>query len=501
MSKHPDSTTNIALVLVVDDDATMRLLAREALESAGYAVAEAASGEEAMRHFEVRNPDLVFLDVVMPGMDGFDVLEMIRRDADNAGVPVVMMTGLDDTAAVERAYEVGATNFISKPINWLNFRHQAQYFLRASRTARDLRTSHEKLALAHKIARIGDWDWDVPRDWVALSPEMFDLLGIDSADVTGSLESFLSHVHDADRDRVRDALENATITGAVFSVDHRMLKKDGETLFVHTRGKLSYDINQRSLIMFGVTQDITTFKAMEHRLVESERLSAMGEMAGEIGHELNNYLAAIGGRAELIPIALERGNMEIVRKGARVVAEQIGKMRVLTDGLLESARGGRTPVQTDLNEVIQATLEFVEPQNKYDGIEFDVSLHERPLPVFIDPQQLQQVILNLLSNGADAIHGAGGSQSRLRVESTMVRNEASIRIQDTGTGIDRDARARIFEPRFTTKATGHGFGLAVCHRIVKAHGGRIELESEVGKGTTFTIHFPLHREEGSDVCV
>jgi len=213
-------------------------------------------------------------------------------------------------------------------------------------------------------------------------------------------------------------------------------------------------------------------------------------MAGEIGHELNNYLAAIGGRAELIPMALEQDNSDLARKGARIVAEQIDKMRVLTDGLLESARCDKSPQETDLNDVIQRTLDFIQPQNKYDPIKFDVTLHPSAPTVYIDPQQLQQVILNLMSNGADAVQEKE-SGGRLWVESLAGGNEAMLRVRDDGSGIHPDVIARVFEPRFTTKPTGHGFGLAVCHRIVTNHGGRIELESKPGEGTTFTVHLPL----------
>jgi PAS domain S-box-containing protein len=490
MNGHRGHGPKADLVLVADDDFTIRLLCREALEGAGYAVAEADSGEEALERFGRLGPDLVLLDVMMAGMDGFGTLEAIRRDPERGNVPVVMITGLEDASAIKRAYETGATNFITKPINWANLRHQVRYILRASRTAEDLRRSRETLANAQRIARLGSWDWDVSRDRMTGSEELFEILGLSSADFAGTLASFLALIHAEDRDRVHEALEGAPATHGVFSIDHRVEQKGGESLIAHTQGRLTCDIHARTIVMSGTTQDITALKAMEHRLVESERLSAMGEMAGEIGHELNNYLAAIGGRADLIPMALEQDNLDLARKGARVVAEQIDKMRVLTDGLLESARCHRSPQETDLNDVIQRTLDLVQPQNKYDRIKFDVTLHSSAPTVYIDPQQLQQVILNLLSNGADAVQ-AKEDGGRLWVESFAGGNEAMLRVRDDGSGIPPDLIARIFEPRFTTKATGHGFGLAVCHRIVTSHGGRIELESRPGEGTTFTVHFPL----------
>ncbi len=228
---------------------------------------------------------------------------------------------------------------------------------------------------------------------------------------------------------------------------------------------------------------------MERRLLDSERLSAMGEMAGEIGHELNNYLTAIGGRAELIPMALERNNHDLVRQNSTIIAEQVARMRVLTDGLLDSARKETSPLEIDLQETIERAVEFARPQNRFNDIDLSVTGVQRPLPIRADPQQLTQVILNLLINAGDAIlaKGTGGT---IRVESFRRGSETGFRVIDDGVGIDDKTIGRIFEPRFTTKKSGHGFGLAVCHRVVRDHGGEIVVQSQPGRGSTFTVILP-----------
>jgi signal transduction histidine kinase len=231
---------------------------------------------------------------------------------------------------------------------------------------------------------------------------------------------------------------------------------------------------------------------MEQRLVDADRLSRMGEMAGEIGHELNNYLMAIGGRAELALLALDRGNPQKARHSAELIAEQVSEMRKLTDGLLDSAKTERSPIHMDLNELVQASVEFIRPQNKFDGIKLHVSLAAGPISVFADPQQVRQILLNLLVNGADAITEHRGRQGgEIRIETFSAEDEGGFLVADTGGGIDDETRSRIFEPHFTTKDTGHGFGLAVCHRVVTNHGGRIAVESSPGSGATFAVHLPL----------
>jgi PAS domain S-box-containing protein len=240
-----------------------------------------------------------------------------------------------------------------------------------------------------------------------------------------------------------------------------------------------------------ITKDISPLKTMERRVLESERLSAMGEMAGEIGHELNNYLSAIGGRAELIAMALERGNEDTVRGHSQVIAEQVGKMRILTEGLLQSARTESSPCEMDLNDAIRETVEFVRPQKRYQAITFDVTLSEKPVPVFADPQQIQQVILNLLANGADAVSATGREHGRLRLQTETTDAQAIMRISDDGIGIEAEVLPRVFEPRFTTKPNGHGFGLAVCHRVITTHRGEIRITSKPREGTRITVALPL----------
>ncbi|MAF26431.1 MAG: ATP-binding protein [Gemmatimonadota bacterium] len=260
-----------------------------------------------------------------------------------------------------------------------------------------------------------------------------------------------------------------------------------------------HDAGGEAAGLIQVTRDITKLKAMEQRLVRSQRLSAMGEMAGEIGHELNNYLSAIGGRAELIPMALSRGRQEAVVENARTIARQISRMRVLTDGLLDSARRGSHPVNTDLNGIVERTISFLGPCGRQDGIRFEPALHPSPLTIHADDQQIQQVFLNLLGNGADATRAAGRTDEAVVVETFERDGFAWATVIDRGIGMTDSVRERIFDPHFTTKADGHGFGLAVCHRVVEGHGGQIDVESEPGNGARFTVRLPLAGCEATPV--
>jgi DNA-binding response OmpR family regulator len=166
------------IALIVDDDLTMRLLIRQTLERVGFACHEAEHGAAALERFPQLQPDIVLLDVVMPHMDGYAACAGLRATPGGAFVPVLMLTGLDDVESIDRAYGVGATDFISKPINWGILSHRVRYILRASQAFSGLAKNRAGLESAQRIARLGSWEWDLPRDQVRWSDETYRILGL-----------------------------------------------------------------------------------------------------------------------------------------------------------------------------------------------------------------------------------------------------------------------------------------------------------------------------------
>ena len=156
MPESPDQ--RLGLILVADDEATQCLLTRQALEQFGFEVVEARNGEVALQVYEQQRPDLILLDVRMPKMDGFTVCARIREMVDGAEVPIVMVTGLEDIESLERSYQSGATDFITKPVVWKTLSHRVRYLLRAGNAIRALRLSESRLIQAQQVARLGNWD-------------------------------------------------------------------------------------------------------------------------------------------------------------------------------------------------------------------------------------------------------------------------------------------------------------------------------------------------------
>ena len=166
-------------VLLVDDDLLVRTMASATLRQAGFAVTEADSGEQALRLFDDKRFDLVLLDVMMPGMDGYAVCERLRCHANGTWLPILMLTGLNDTESIQMAYRSGATDFITKPINWTLLVHRVRYGLRASLATESVMRSRESLARAQRLANLGNWEWWPAQGRIVCSDELLRILGPD----------------------------------------------------------------------------------------------------------------------------------------------------------------------------------------------------------------------------------------------------------------------------------------------------------------------------------
>lgn len=153
MNPQPDATSPI---LIVDDDPVLRSLARAALENNGFRVEEAGDGEEACRVFDACSPQLLVVDVVMPGMNGFEFCRELRSRPAGRHVPILMATGLDDVESITAAYEAGATDFITKPLNWVILCHRVRYMLRAARALDDVQQAKLSLVKSEATIRVAN---------------------------------------------------------------------------------------------------------------------------------------------------------------------------------------------------------------------------------------------------------------------------------------------------------------------------------------------------------
>lgn len=254
------------LILVADDDETSRTLVTRVLSHAGFEVAEAADGQEAVDVFARRRPELVVLDVRMPRMDGFEATVAIRALPGGATVPILMLTALDDEVSIARAYDVGATDFATKPLNVLLLPPRVRYMLRAHRTLGELKRSEERLAEAQRHARLGHWDWDPATNAMWWSSVTSELLAVVQADGAPSRESFLRRLHADDRELASRAMEAAARGETEEGVDVRVVLPDGAIRHLHTTAVPHVEEDGRPARVSGTVQDISERKEAEQRI-------------------------------------------------------------------------------------------------------------------------------------------------------------------------------------------------------------------------------------------
>jgi len=242
-------------------------------------------------------------------------------------------------------------------------------------------------------------------------------------------------------------------------------------------------------------------RAQSHELAHVNRRATAGELSASIAHEVNQPLATVLAHTELCEILIKRPNPDM-----QVIQEVLGDIKrenhraseviVRLRRLMRRAEPQKEDVE--LNELTKDVLKFVSAKAGVHDIDLDEDLSAEPLRVHVDPIQLQQVVMNLILNGIDAIREATSSSARRIVVRTrrMGDDKAEIVVCDTGPGIAADQRTRMFEPFFTTKPQGMGMGLSIARTIIEAHGGSIRAESQNGGGAVFRVQLPLNRVEG-----
>ncbi|HMB95460.1 MAG TPA: ATP-binding protein [Tepidisphaeraceae bacterium] len=240
-------------------------------------------------------------------------------------------------------------------------------------------------------------------------------------------------------------------------------------------------------------------EAVRQQLTETQRLATIGTIAAVIAHEFNNLLTPIVSYSQFALQSAEgdKPDMELIKKALSKAFGSASKAGKICTSMLSLARGESSFGEVSIQKAIDEVLMVLARDPQKDGIALRVQVQPE-LSVNGDPVQLEQVLLNLLINARQAMLGKGGS---LTVKAMKTDDGAEVRIQviDTGPGIPEKLLPKIFQPFFTTKGTakqgeskGTGLGLAICKEIIEHHKGRIEVTSEIGRGTTFTIHLPIH---------
>jgi two-component system, cell cycle sensor histidine kinase and response regulator CckA len=504
--------TGVPAVLVVDDRPDNRTVfaAMIHLHLPEVRVLQASGGTAALAMAATEKPDVVLADVGMPGMDGIELCRRLKSDPETSAIPVVLVTAqrVDGTERA-RGLNAGADEFLSRPVDNTELVAKLRVALRIRAAEDGLRASNVKLReraqeqyryLAHVLASVSeaivstDLDYLI-RSWNRAAEEIY---GWSEEEVIG--KRFPEIVPAQFGVPVEETVEQLRRDG-IWKGDVRHRRKDGSWILVHGSVSLMRDEAGVPVGIVAANRDITERIRMEETLRQTEKMTAIGRLAGGVAHDFNNQLSAILGYAEILAQEASEGEL---RGYAQSIVSAARRSAELTRQLLVFSRRSPTGTTTvDLHALVDELSTLL--ARSFDRrIEVRVEFPAAPAMVRGDADLLQNALLNLALNARDAMPEGGvlgfRAQDGKLDERFCSECGYSVRpgrylrlsVSDTGRGMDEDVRRHLFEPFFTTKDVGKGtgLGLASVDGTVRALGGAIVVTSSPGAGTTFELYLP-----------
>ena len=513
----------MASVLIVDDEASIRVTLAEFLREDGHEVSVAATAQDALRVLAQRAFDVVVSDIIMPRMSGIELLEALQRAAPRS--KVILITGEPTYETASAAVRLNAFDYLAKPVRGAaickavraaahvkaledeNREYRARLeALVDERTAR-LRESESRYRRMTECSMTGIC---VQRggDLLFANPRLAEILGCVGETPTTAVARPLSEFVHADDRRAFDAhlhgvLRDGDATRACIARVHR---RDGTIAWIEVL-PVVIDHEGEPAVMVTV-MDVTSRVEAERReselrarLAQAQKLEAIGRLAGGVAHDFNNMLTVIRGATELAWSTLPedhevRGDLDEIRKAAERATH-------LTNQLLAFSR--KQAAEPEVIRVDEALARAGRMLARLIGEHVELVFQVDPdvWPVFIDPTQLDQVLANLVTNARDAMTDGGRitvaarNASRDRLPASVAAELGGpdcvvLTVTDTGPGIDEAIREKIFEPFFTTKEAGRGtgLGLATVYGIVQQHQGTVHVDVGEQGGTIFSVFLP-----------
>jgi signal transduction histidine kinase len=500
-------------ILLVDDQPGKLRSYQAILEELGEELLLAPSAQEALAVLLRVEVALVLVDVCMPDLDGFELVELIRQHPRFEKLPVIFVSGVNLSELDHiRGYATGAVDYVAVPVVPEILRAKVRVFLELHRKTRQLEAlnreledriaqrtaelqqstlrcqeSEQRLRMALRSARAGAWDLDLSTGELHAFPELLALLGVSPDNPGVGVATALEHVHPEDRAQVSALLDAMARGCGPAELEFRVLpdlQQPSQVLWVRLTGEVSEGEPRRAR---GILQDVTSHKRAELALEEEARRK--DEFLATLAHELRNPLAAIGTGVRLLRMPELPADSRERTHG--LLQRQMGQLSRLVDDLLDVSRISRGTISllrepVDLSALVRSSLlAYAQPQ-------FVAALPAHGPFVSGDPVRLAQVINNLLDN-ARKFSPPGG---RIEIGVEEVDGQAELHIRDYGRGIAPEDLERIFELFIQldpgSGLSGLGLGLALVRRLVQLHGGQVQARSEgKGLGTEFIVRLPL----------
>src|ERR1044071_7606286 len=501
----------IANILIVDDD-VKTLMAMEALLAApGRSIVSARSGREALRQLLKQDFALILLDVRMPDIDGFETASMIRQNERFRYTPIIFLSAVDTLDEdVVRGVASGAVDSLFKPVMSDVLKAKVTVFVDLFRMSERLKQQAVKEAQALLAAVVeSSQDAIISKNleggilsWNESAEELF---GYKADEAIGKSMTII--IPEEKHAEERMILERVRRGERLEPFETLRRSKAGRVIDVSLAISPIFDASGRIIGASSVARDITERKRME---TELRPLTAeLGTLAGGSAHDFNNILTIILGYSSSLRGI---GDPERLREGLEIIRETGMRGALLVQQLLTLARNGNLSFQpVDANDLLRQFARLLS-ETFPKTVDVSLDLRDDVPPTMADPNRLHQALLNLCVSARDAMNGTGtlalkdslvsGEALRSRFSDATDGTYLCITVSDTGSGIDAAVRDRIFDPFFTTKDPGQGtgLGLTAVYGIMREHDGFVEVDSELGRGTTFRLYLPLRAIGGKSMA-
>lgn len=492
-----------AAILLVDDREEGLLSLEVALRELGQDLVKARSGQEALSLLFDQDFAVVLLDVHMPGMDGFETAELIRKRERSRYTPIIFVTAADATPRdIARGYAVGAVDYLFKPFAPEVLKAKTAIFLDLFRKSQELQASEQRFRtlvtnIPGAVYRL------VPGtsgQALFVTDPIERISGFPVRDFLERRRTLVEIAHPEDRPRILAAADEAVRQRKPYALDYRILHRGGETRWVHDKGQAVYDGRGNARLLDGALFDITDRKLAEQELKRRthELETANKELDAfsySVSHDLRAPLRAIDGFSQIL-LSEHGGSLnDDARRLLAIVRENTNKMAQLINDLLEFSRMGRASVcrsEVDLTDLVRSVLNDLAPT--YAGHPAELSVD--PLPsARCDPALVRLIFLNLLSNAVK--YTRPRETRRIAVGGRVEGDENVYFVRDNGVGFSMDYAHKLFgvfqRLHSPKEFEGTGVGLALVQRVVHRHGGRVWADAKPGEGATF--YFTLPRQE------
>jgi PAS domain S-box-containing protein len=527
---------NFVNILLVEDNLAEARLLQEVLKGSlisRFHLAHVKRLKDAMAQIEVDHFDVILLDLTLPDSYGLASLDSLIEHAPK--LPIVVLTNTNDDELAVEAVRHGAQDYIVKrqlnqdilvrSLRYAIERKQAAEALREANEILELRVQErtaeletanellrreiewcqriqERLELAQKAGKIGTFEWSIPSNEITWTAELEALYGLAPGSFNGRYDDWIQTLHPDDRSNTEQELWQAVRVGHGLNTEFRIILPNGEIRWIAVKSSLFHDLTGKPMRMIGIHMDITEKKQLEAQFLRAQRLESLGTLASGIAHDLNNILSPILMGAQLLPLKFPDVNDQ-TRQMIKTIETSAQRGAGLVKQILSFARGveGKR-VSLQMNHLLLEIRKIIQ-QTLPKSIDIHADISPDLWMILGDVTQMHQVFMNLCVNARDAMPEGGVLQinaENLLLDEQYARMHLDanvgpyvvVTVTDTGTGIPPDILHRIFDPFFTTKEIGKGtgLGLSAVLGIVKSHGGFVDVQSEVNKGSTFKVYLP-----------